>query len=433
VLPAALELGMEVVGEPDGEAVELESERFAADEGWRRYVDAVAAELGEAGRPSVGFRGRVRADLPAGAGLASSAALEVAVALALCDAARFELDRLELAELCRRAEERAVGVPCGLMDQAASLLARAGHALLLDCGAREYRQVPFPDGLELVVADSGTTRRLADSGYTRRRAEVEAGDPRRLRHIRSENERVEEVAAALEADDRDTLARVFAAGHASLRDDFEVSTPELDGLVDAALAAGAVAVRMTGGGFGGSVVALAERDTGRDIGAKLRAPFFVARPAGAARSIRPARPEEAGEAAALVQRAYGHYPERIGRRPSPMDDDYDALTAAGELWLLRDDRLAGLVVLRDDEDYLLVDNVAVDPTRQREGLGRALLGFAEAEAVRRGRDQLRLYTNVAMVENIALYRRLGWEQFERSGDGTYSRLHFRKPANEEEA
>jgi ribosomal protein S18 acetylase RimI-like enzyme len=262
---------------------------------------------------------------------------------------------------------------------------------------------------------------------------VEAGDPRRLRHIRSENERVEEVAAALEADDRDTLARVFAAGHASLRDDFQVSTPELDGLVDAALTSGAVAARMTGGGFGGSVVALAEKGIGRDIGARLGAPFFVARPAGAARSIRPARPEEAGEAAALVQRAYGHYPERIGRRPSPMDDDYDALTAAGELWLLHDERLAGLIVLRSVDEHLLVDNIAVDPGRQGEGLGRALLAFAEGEAVRRGLDQLRLYTNVLMTENIALYSRLGWREFERDGEGTYTRLQFRKRANEEGA
>ena len=185
MLPVALDLGVSVVGEP-GEEIELASDRFDADEGWRRYVAAVAAELGA----TAGFRGRIVSDLPAGAGLSSSAALEVAVALALCSADGRELERLELAELCRRAEERAVGVPCGLMDQASALLARAGHALLLDCGTREYRHVEFPADLELLVVDSGRRRRLHESAYAERRAEVEAGDPRRLRHVHSESERV---------------------------------------------------------------------------------------------------------------------------------------------------------------------------------------------------------------------------------------------------
>ena len=178
----------------------------------------------------MGFRGRVVSDLPAGAGLSSSAALEVSAALALSDVAGVEPDRLELAEACRRAEERAVGVACGLdTDQAASLLAHAGHALFLDCGTRDYRHVPFPDDLELLVADSGSSRRLHESGYAERRAEVEAGDPRRLRHVRSENERVLEVVEALEAGDRETLARAFAASHASLRDDFEGRHPSSTG------------------------------------------------------------------------------------------------------------------------------------------------------------------------------------------------------------
>jgi galactokinase len=426
VLPAALPLGVAVLGEPGGDEIELTSDRFDADEGWQRYVTAVAGEL----RATAGFRGRIVSDLPAGAGLSSSAALEVAVALALCDAAGFQLDRLELAERCRRAEERAVGVPCGLMDQAAALLARAGHALLLDCGTREHRHVRFPAELELLVVDSGSHRRLADSGYAQRRAEVEAGDPRRLRHVHSENERVREVAAALVNGDRDTLARAFAASHASLRDDFEVSTPQLDRLVEAALAAGAVAARMTGGGFGGSIVALVERGRGHEVGARTGAPFFVARPCGAAHSIRPAREDEADAAKALVQRAYAHYVERIGRRPPPMDDDYAALVAAGDVWLVADDSLAGLVVLRTVEEHLLVENVAVDPDRQGEGLGRALLAFAEHEAELRGIAELRLYTNVAMTENVALYRRLGWQEFDRT---PYSRVYFRKRVGEEKA
>ena len=429
VLPVAIPRGISVIGTPGGEEVELESERFGADEGWSRYVDAVAQVLGA----RAGFRGRIVSDLPSGAGLSSSAALEVAVALALCEAGAITIDRLELAELCRRAEERAVGVPCGLMDQAASLLSRAGHALLLDCGTLEYRHVPFPSELELLVVDSGSHRRLADSGYAQRRAEVDAGDPRRLRHVHSENERVREVAAALENGDHDTLARAFAASHASLRDDFEVSTPQLDRLVEAALAAGAAAARMTGGGFGGSIVALVERSRGDEVGARIGASFFVARPCGSAHSIRPARADEADAAKALVARAYDHYVERIGRRPWPMDDDYAALVAAGELWLVADDRLAGLVVLRTVEEHLLVDNVAVDPDRQGEGLGRALLAFAEREAGLRGIAELRLFTNVAMTENIALYRRLGWQEFDRKLDRPYSRLYFRKRVGEEKA
>ena len=273
VLPAALELGVTVSGDPGGDAVELVSDGFPepavvradgadadAARGWVRYVAAVVAELAAAGREPVGFRGRVAADLPAGAGLSSSAALEVAVALALCAAAAFEPAPLELAQICRRAEERAVGVPVGLMDQAASLLARTGHALLLDCGTLEYRHVPFPADLELLIVDSGTGRRLEDSGYAARRAEVEAGDPRRLRHVRTENDRVREVVGALEAGDYDALRRAFAASHASLRDDFEVSTPELDVLVEKLIEAGALGARLTGAGFGGCVVGVANRE-----------------------------------------------------------------------------------------------------------------------------------------------------------------------------
>ena len=426
VLPAAIPRGIAVVGEPAAE-LELRSDRFAADEGWVRYVTAVAEQLGV----EAGFRGQVVSDLPAGVGLSSSAALEVSVALALCDSADRDVDRLELAEACRRAEELAVGVPCGLMDQAASLLSRADHALFLDCTTREYRHVPFPADLELLVADSGGSRRLQESGYAARRAELEAGHPRRVRHVRSENERVLQVVAALETCDRDALGHVFAAGQASLRDDFEVSTPELDRLVADALAAGAVAARMTGGGFGGSIVVLVEAGSGGEVGARLRVPFLVCRPAGAARSIRPARSGETTQIADLVERAYRHYVPRIGRRPLPMDDDYEARRAAGELWVVHDGELAGCIILRTEGDYLLVDNLAVEPERQGEGLGPALLDFAELDARRRGLAELRLYTNVAMTENIAMYGRLGWEEYERVTEGPYSRVYFRKPVPEE--
>ena len=220
----------------------------------------MVALLRERGRSDVGIDAVVSSTVPIGSGLSSSAALTVSIALALCRAAGFELDPLELAQLMRQAEGRAVGVPCGLMDPACVLLARRGHALLLDCGGEEYRHVPLPERLAVLVVDSGVRHSLEHSGYAERRAEVERGDARRLRHVTSENERVRHVVAALEGGDLDALGPLFRAGHDSLRDDFEVSTPELDLLVDLAYERGAVAARMTGGGFGGSIVVLAEAD-----------------------------------------------------------------------------------------------------------------------------------------------------------------------------
>jgi galactokinase len=204
------------------------------------------------------MRAVAASDLPQRAGLGSSGAFEVAVALALCAAAGFERDPIELALACQRAEQRATGVPCGILDPAASLLGRAGHGLLLDCGTLEHRWVPLPDEPAILVLDSGERRALEHSGYGDRRRELEAGEPRRVRHVETENERVRETVAVLERGDVAALGPIFAASHASLRDDYDVSTPALDALVDRALAAGAFAARMTGGGFGGCVVALAE-------------------------------------------------------------------------------------------------------------------------------------------------------------------------------
>jgi len=227
---------------------------------WGRYVAAVAKELGELGRPAVGLEGVVEADLPRGAGLGSSGAVEVVVALALCAVADFELEPLELARACQRAEQRAVGVPSGILDQAASLLGREGQALLLDCGTLERRWVDLPPRLAILVVDSGDRHSLEASGYADRRAELEAGDPRRIRHVSSENKRVLELVKALERDDLQALGSLFLESHASLRDDYEVSTPTLDAVVAAALEAGALGARMTGGGFGGSVVVVAKRE-----------------------------------------------------------------------------------------------------------------------------------------------------------------------------
>jgi galactokinase len=150
-------------------------------------------------------------------------------------------------------------VPSGILDQAASLLGRAGHALLLDCGTLERRWVALPEELAILVVDSGERHALELSGYAERRRELEAGEPRRVRHVATENERVRAAVEALERHDLAALGPIFAESHASLRNDYEVSTGALDRLVDAALAAGAIGARLTGGGFGGSIVALAER------------------------------------------------------------------------------------------------------------------------------------------------------------------------------
>ena len=249
VLPIAIQLGITLTFEA-AETIAL------AAPGGERFVTAVEQELAALGRPDVGIAGTVDADLPRGAGLGSSGAFKVAVALALCDAAGFELEPLELAQACQRAERRAVGVPSGILDQAASLLGREGAVLLLDCGSLEHRWAPFPENVAVLVLDSGERHAHETSGYADRRRELDAGHPRRVRHVETENERVRETVAALERGDVDALALLFAASHASLRDDYEVSTPALDALVEAALGAGAFAARMTGGGFGGSVVAL---------------------------------------------------------------------------------------------------------------------------------------------------------------------------------
>jgi len=257
VLPAAIEPGITLRCLP---ASSLQLSSRDAPPGWQRYVDAVVYELGALGLPEPGIQGELSSTLPIGAGLSSSAALEVVVGIALCSFAGFALQPLELAQALRRAEHRAVGVPSGIMDQAASLLGRRQHALLLDTGTLEYEHVPLPTGLTLVIIDSGVKRTLESTGYATRKRELEEGHPKRTRHVETENARVRAAAAALRADDRAALGELFRASHDSLRDDLEVSTPELDEIVDRAYAAGAVAARMTGGGFGGAAVALVERE-----------------------------------------------------------------------------------------------------------------------------------------------------------------------------
>lgn len=286
-LPMAVAMGVTVHGRREGDRVLLSSaevpgvadvaldvvEPSAVRPDWARYVAGVVAEL----RPAVGFTGGLRSDVPVGAGMSSSAALEVAVALAL----GFAGDVGGLAALGQRAEQRATGVPCGILDQLASAAARDGHAFVLDCHTLERTHVPVPDDIEIRVVHSGQARTLAGSAYAERRAQCEAAeteigplrlaspadaarleDPvlrRRARHVTTENQRVLDAAHALRAGDGARLGALLDEGHRSLRDDFEVSTPVVDATVDRLRARpGVHGVRLMGGGFGGCVVAVAE-------------------------------------------------------------------------------------------------------------------------------------------------------------------------------
>lgn len=243
---------------------------------WAAYAAAVAAGLAERGQGG-GLQGSVRTTLPVGAGLSSSAALEVALALAL----GFEGNRGELVALARDAEERAVGVPCGLLDQLASVCGTEGHALLIDFTDLAVTPVPIPEGLEVVVVHSGEERTLAGSAYAERRAQCEAAAAhlgplreasiadvdrlddavlrRRARHVVTENARVLAMVDALGAGDLRAGGALLVEGHRSLREDFEVSTPTLDALVERLVTTpGVLGARLTGGGFGGCVVAFCE-------------------------------------------------------------------------------------------------------------------------------------------------------------------------------
>ena len=275
-----------------GSSVELsDGDPRTVEPEWGRYVAGVVQTLAERGRRPVGIDAVVSSTVPVGAGLSSSAALEVSVALALCDAAGLELTPLEIALACQEAERSALGIPSGIMDQLASVSGRAGCALLIDCRTYDVEAIPLPDELALVVVHSGIARALAGSAYAERRVACErvaeslglralrdatpeqvAGDPR-ARHVVSENARVLEAARALRAGDVAALGPLLDASHASLRDDFEVSTPELDALVGALRDAGAIGARLTGAGFGGCVIALADRSRAAGIAAESTARY----------------------------------------------------------------------------------------------------------------------------------------------------------------
>ena len=294
-LPVALDLGITLVAEP-AQRIELRSRELdelvslAADgsgdaTGFGRYVLGVASELALLGRPPVGLRGELRSTLPIGAGLSSSAALEIVVGIALCAVGDFDIEPLELALAAQRAVHRAVGVPSGILDEAACLFGRAGHAVLFDFASLERELVPLPADVALVVADSGVSRRLEHSGYATRKRELEEGMPARVRHLESENVRVRQVVAALRAGDLPRVGELFREGHESLRLDFEVSIPELDRLVAWAYENGAYAARMTGGGFGGAIVTLVGEDDAETFVERIPARAWVSAASDGAREL----------------------------------------------------------------------------------------------------------------------------------------------------
>jgi galactokinase len=272
------------------------------DGSWPDYIAGVAWALAEAGVATRGLTGVVASTLPENAGLSSSAAIELAAAWALAGDEVTGLDPLNVAQICQRAENGYVGVMSGLMDQFASACGTMGHGLLLDCRSLEWRPVALPPDVRLVVLHSGSPRKLSSSDYNERRrqceeavAELATADPgvhslrdvgrdllnaeghrlkpviaRRVEHVVAENERVEATVAALEAGDLGTVGDLFAASHRSLRELYEVSSPQLDALVAIATGVdGVLAARMTGAGFGGCTVNLVRPDAVEPLAAAV--------------------------------------------------------------------------------------------------------------------------------------------------------------------
>jgi galactokinase len=300
VLPMAIDRqAWLAVGPRDDRRVRATSEGFDLVEfevdrverggpGWGEYVKGVVRELGGGG-----FDAALVSEVPVGAGLSSSAALELAVARAIAGLDGRHWHPVEAALAARRAENDWVGMACGIMDQLVVATARRGHACLIDCRSLDVAHRRLPDEVEVVVLDTGTRRRLVDSAYNERRAACEAmaaafgvpalrdleqadlSDPppglpaanlRRARHVIGENARTVAVAEALDAGEVQEAGRLMVESHASLRDDYEVSSPALDAMVEAALTApGCLGARMTGAGFGGCAVALVERPRGGDF------------------------------------------------------------------------------------------------------------------------------------------------------------------------
>ena len=306
VLPAALPVRTRVELAPhDGREIRVWSDAFAdwpptafsvdvseARQDWMDYARGMVWALRDHGIEQ-GFDARITSTIPVGAGLSSSAALLIALGRALREAFGLQLDDLELARLARRAETDFVGAPVGIMDQMACSLADEANALFIDTRTLVYQHIPLPANAEILVIDSGVRHSHASGDYRIRRDEcqraaaklgvsslrdIQEADPRvievlpdplnrRARHVLTENSRVLATIEALKSDNLAEVGRLFLASHASMRDDFEVSTPVVDALVEATRTTrGVYGARLTGGGFGGAIVALTERGRAIDIG-----------------------------------------------------------------------------------------------------------------------------------------------------------------------
>jgi galactokinase len=307
VLPAAINLNTQVTISPRedrkllirsasfSDDVEFELDDFhpTATGHWSDYVRGVALTLERAGHRLKGAELNIRSTVPIGAGLSSSAALEVAAGYALLENSGHEVDRLELARVCQQAENEFVGMRCGIMDQFVSCFGQAGHSLMLDCRSLEYRLLPLPVDVRLVICNTMIMHQLAAGEYNKRRNECEAGVQhfarfvpnvralrditindlesygrdlpeaifKRCRHVITENARVLNALPALQREDLRTFGDLMTSSHRSLRDDYEVSCPELDTMVDlASKLEGVYGARMTGGGFGGCTINLVTAD-----------------------------------------------------------------------------------------------------------------------------------------------------------------------------
>ena len=276
---------------------------------WSDYVRGVAAVLERRGCPLKGADMTITSDVPIGAGLSSSAALEVAVGYGLLDLAGHAIDRTALARACQEAEHEFAGTRCGLMDQFIACHGRAGHALMLDTRTLDMAWLPLPSSVAVIVCNTMTKHALATDGYNERRADCEAGVRalairmpriralrdvtlddleanrdalpervfRRCRHVVTENARVQSAAAALRAGDLDAFGGLMRASHESLRDDYDVSTRELDVMVDSAMhAGGTIGARMTGGGFGGCTVNLVRAEHAASFATDVRTRYEAA-------------------------------------------------------------------------------------------------------------------------------------------------------------
>ncbi|WP_296665805.1 galactokinase [Demequina sp.] len=278
-------------------------------DGWSAYVFGVLWAMEQRGvdlAGRTGFDVMLASDVPLGAGLSSSAAIECAVASAVNDEWELGLSRRDLITICQLAENGAVGAPTGNMDQTASLMGKAGHGVLIDVRAETAEPVPLhfaDEHLELLVIDTRVHHEHATGGYGARRRSCELGAQlmgvgslrdldeadlpraaevlddetfRRVRHVITENARVARTAQVVAADGPRAIGDLLVASHASMRDDFEISVPELDLAVETALANGAIGARMTGGGFGGAAIALLDADRAEEVGGAIQAAFAAA-------------------------------------------------------------------------------------------------------------------------------------------------------------